>query len=150
MAGDSCRRDSSARADRRRRIEQVLKGYPVARRLYRTVSSYISSLGEVEVVPRKTQVGFSHGRLFAWVWLPQRWIKNAPVKGVALTFSLDHRVSDRRIKECVEPYPGRFTHHVVMLAPSDLDARVRGWLIEAYELAGAARQRVGADRLPRR
>jgi hypothetical protein len=33
----------------------------------------------------------------------------------------------------VEPRPGIFTHHVVVLKENDLDSDVRDWIREAYE-----------------
>lgn len=116
-------------------VEQMFGGLPQARGLYDLVEGFIRSLGRVEVVPRRTQVGFRHLRMFAWVWLPQMWIKKQPSESITLGFGLDHRVSDRRIKQSVEPYPGRFTHHVVILRASDFDAAVRGWVREAYKQA---------------
>src|SRR5574340_877474 len=131
----------SSRA-RRAQIDRLFTEFPAAERLYAHVRDYIASLGDVKIVPRKTQVGFSHGRLFAWIWLPQRWIKQAPRDGITLTISLNRRVTDPRIKEYVEPYPGRHVHHIVITRQGELDARVRAWLREAYDLAALPRQRV--------
>ena len=127
------------KSDLDRVFEQVLGAHPQARRLHGLVISFIRSLGEVEVVPRKTQVAFKRGRGFAWVWLPQMWIKRQPPSSIALSFALDHRIRDRRIKECVEPYPGRFMHHLVIKQGSDFDAKVKRWLRQAYRLAEGVR-----------
>jgi hypothetical protein len=103
-------------------VEKIFAGRPEAERLFRQACAFIESIGPVEVVARKTQVAFGRKRRFAWVWLPQMWIKRAPDKSITLTFGLRRRVKDRRIKESVEPYPGRFTHHVVIRRAADFDA----------------------------
>jgi hypothetical protein len=106
------------------------------RRLFGLVNRFLISLGSVESATRKTQVSFKHRRAFAWIWLPQLWIKKQPRGSITLTFGLDHKVRDRRIKESVEPYPGRYTHHVVITRAAEFDARVKIWLREAHRLAG--------------
>lgn len=37
-----------------------------------------------------------------------------------------------RWKRVVEPAPGRFTHHLELYAPEDVDAEVVEWLAEAW------------------
>jgi len=124
-----------------RRITRLFAGRAASLRLFRLVDDYIERLGPVEVVPRKTQVGFRRARMFAWVWLPQMWIKKQPESSITLSFSMDHRVEDPRIKASLEPYPGRFTHHVVITRASKLDTKVKRWLHTAYALAGRTGRR---------
>lgn len=118
-------------------LDRIFFRRPASRRLFKLVRDYIASLGPVEVVPRKTQVAFGHGRRFAWVWLPQMWIRQQPADSITLTFSLDHRIADPRIRQSLEPYPGRFTHHVVLIRPKDFDHKVKRWLSDAYEFAAS-------------
>jgi molecular chaperone DnaK (HSP70) len=118
------------------RLEEVLVEDLQAQKLFSLVTKFLNSLGGVESATRRTQVSFKHGRAFAWIWLPQMWIKKQPRGSITLTFSLDHQVRDRRIKQSVEPYPGRYTHHVVITRDAEFDARVKNWLSEAHRLAG--------------
>jgi len=106
-----------------------------ARELFRLVARFLKSLGGVERINHRTQVSFRHGRSFAWIWLPQMWIRHQSRGSITLTFGLDHKVRDRRIKQSVEPYPGRYTHHVVLSDSAEFDARVQDWLREAHRLA---------------
>jgi len=122
-------------------VEKVFSGFPVSFKLFEYVKIFIESLGNVAVTPTKTQVSFGVKRKFAWVWLPQMWIKKASRDCIVLTFSLDRLLADGRIKESKEPYPGRFTHHVVIEKLSDFDETVKGWLREAYDLASAAKRK---------
>ena len=107
---------------------------PVLLRLFHFVRQYIESLGPVKMEIMKTQVSFGAETKFAWVWLPQLWIKKRAENSITLTFDLNRRIDDDRIEEVVEPRPGRFTHHVIIEKESDLDQEVREWLREAYEL----------------
>lgn len=83
----------------------------------------------------KTQVGFFNRYGFAWLWPPLRKIKGRPGLYIVLTFGLGRREAHPRIVEAVEPYPGRFTHHVLISSPEELDAQVLAWLQEAYAFA---------------
>jgi len=115
-------------------IEGFFEGRPASRELFESVRRYIESLGAVKIEPMKTQVSFGAKRKFAWVWLPQMWIKKQPENSVVLTFDLPRRVEDRRIKQAVEPRPGRWTHHVVIEREAAFDDAVKGWLHEAYDI----------------
>jgi hypothetical protein len=113
-------------------IDKLFEGRAEARRLFEGVRIEIEKFGPVKVTPLKTQVSFGTDRKFAWVWLPQTWIKKRPEGSVTLTFSLPNEVVDSRIVQALEPYPGRWTHHVIIESKSDLDQTVLSWLREAY------------------
>jgi len=51
---------------------------------------------------------------------------------LVLTLSLRRRDASPRWKEIVEPYPGRFTHHLELYSRDDIDDQVRLWLREAW------------------
>ena len=36
----------------------------------------------------------------------------------------------------MEPYPGRFTHHLELFSLEEVDEEVENWLNEAWQLAG--------------
>jgi hypothetical protein len=52
-----------------------------------------------------------------------------------LTVGLRRRDGSPRWKQIVEPYPGRFTHHLELRSPGEVDAEVEAWLREAWGLA---------------
>jgi len=116
-----------------RTLEQLFAGRPAALELFFVTRAVIESFGPVLMEVMKTQVSFGAKTKFAWVCLPQMWIRKQPEEGIALTFSLKRRIGDSRVKEVVEPRPGRFTHHVFIWTEADLDNEVRAWLREAYE-----------------
>jgi len=117
-------------------VEAFFQRYPDALRLFQAVLGYVESIGPMVVKVTKTQVSFAAETAFAWVWLPQMWVKKRPGGSITLSFSLGHRVTDGRIVEVVEPRPGRFMHHFVIEDESDFNEDVRRWLREAYIYGG--------------
>lgn len=114
-----------------RTIKGLCAGRPAALLLFHAVRHFIESPGPVMVEAIKTQVSFGTARKFAWVWLPQLWIKAQPDSVITLAFALDRHAVHERIRQAVEPYPGRWMHHVVIWQESDLDEDMKGWLSEA-------------------
>ena len=78
---------------------------------------------DVRVKVQKTQITFSARFGFAWFWLPDRRVKGRPEAKLMVSFGLDHRV---------EPYPNRWTHHVPVATPAELDGELLDWLEQAY------------------
>ena len=89
---------------------------------------------DVEIRPRRTQVGFFHGCGFAWAW-PARRKREQDAGQIGLTLGLPAPVTSPRIAEAIEPYPGRWTHHLLLSSPADLDPELLDWLDEAYRFA---------------
>jgi hypothetical protein len=56
-------------------LEQLFAGRQAALSLFHAIRQYIGSLGPVTVEVMKMQVSFGAKTKFAWVWLPQLWIK---------------------------------------------------------------------------
>ena len=103
--------------------------------LYQAVEAWILSLVPAEVEVRKTQVSFRYGSCFAWVWPPIRPIKGRPDRYVVLTLSLGRQIEHARILESLEPYPGRWTHHLLIQSADDLDETLDGWIRDAADFA---------------
>ena len=80
----------------------------------------------------KTQISFSNKYNFAFVSLPVRKVKGWPDKCVILTFGLSYQVVHPRIAVSTEPYPHRWTHHVIIQAVDDIDEQIMEWINEAY------------------
>ena len=93
----------------------------------------LSEFENVIVKVSKTQISFSNRHGFAYVWLPSRSkIKERPELYVVLTFGLNRQEKHPRIMESVEPYPTRWTHHVVIQNVDEVDDQIKEWLSEAY------------------
>ncbi|MBN1250228.1 MAG: hypothetical protein JXC32_21365 [Anaerolineae bacterium] len=109
-------------------------GCPTARELFESMCDIIDTLGEHDIRVTKTQIAFRRHRSFAWVWMPGRHLRGE-VAPLVLTVGLHRREPSPRWKEIVEPYPGRFTHHLEIYAVDDIDGEVRDRLRETWELA---------------
>lgn len=97
-------------------------------------------LGQVEIRVQKTQISFYDRHLFACVsFLRVRKKKELPPVYITLTFGLARKAESPRIAVATEPYPGRWTHHVVISAPEEIDGELMGWIREAAEFARGKR-----------
>ena len=80
----------------------------------------------------KTQISLRNRYVFAAVSLPWRKLKGWPEKYALVSFGLGWKLEDPRIIQAVEPYPGRWTHHVLLEKPEDVDGQLMDWLDQAY------------------
>lgn len=87
---------------------------------------------EARVKVQKSQISFYGRHLFAAASLPVRRKKDWPEHCLLVTFGLGERVEDPRIAVAVEPYPNRWTHHVVVSSPEQVDSQLLGWLKDAW------------------
>lgn len=73
-------------------------------------------------------------RAFAWVWMPDRYLRgrSAPL---VLSIGLPWREDSPRWKQVAEPYPGRFMHHLELYDPAEVDDEVCTWLRQAWQAA---------------
>ena len=108
---------------------------PQALAIHRAVDAAVASIGEAEVRVSKSQVGFYRKHPFAATWRPAQYLSSA---GAPLTLSiyLKRRDDAPRWKEVVQPSPGRFTHHVELQSPGDVDEFIAKRLREAWAEAG--------------
>ena len=90
---------------------------------------------EAEIRETKTQLGFFHGCGFAWLSQPPRRRKDRPDKYILLSLGLHARLESPRVTEAVEPYPGRWTHHILITSENEIDAELLGWIEDAHAYA---------------
>ena len=62
-------------------------------------------------------------------------MKGCPEVFLILSFGLSHRLDSPRIAVAVEPYPNRWTHHVILSEAGQLDSELMDWLREAHDFA---------------
>ncbi len=99
--------------------------------LYRAVESVIETeFPDCSVRVQKSQISFYGRHLFAMASLPRR----KKDEGLLLTLGLGRPLDSPRVAYQSEPYPGRFTLHIPLTAPEQLDAELLGWLREAWAL----------------
>ena len=105
--------------------------------LYEALTERIHrEIGDVTVKVQKSQISFYSKRLFACVsFLRLRKKKDCPVSYLVVTFGLGHKAESPRIDIATEPYPNRWTHHLLISRPEDIDEELMSWLKEAAEFA---------------
>ena len=116
-------------------------GKPEELQLYEAFTEKVfSEVDGVEVKVQKTQIAFSNRRQFAFVsFLPVRKAKERPEVYIVVTFGLGYHVQSPRIDAAVEPYPGRWTHHVLISGTGEIDDELMGWVKEAAVFSAGKR-----------
>lgn len=92
---------------------------------------------KVTIRVQKTQITFSNKYNFAMVSLPKGKSKNKPGQYIMVTFGLQYPVKSERIFVKTQPYPNRWTHHVLVAKPGGIDNELMDWIKEAYHFSMA-------------
>lgn len=111
-------------------------GHPLELALYQLLYHRMCAAfpqGRVKV--QKSQISFYQRRLFAAASLPIRRKKTWPERCLVVTAGLNRRLDSPRVAAAVEPYPGRWTHHILLTAPEEIDDALLDWLEEARAFA---------------
>ena len=116
-------------------------GRPEALPLYEAFEKrLLSELEGVVVQPQKSQITLKTRRVFGAVsFLPARKAKDRPNPYITVTLGLNRRLDSLRVDKASEPYPGRWTHHLVIGATDEIDDELMAWVREAYDFAAAKR-----------
>ena len=83
----------------------------------------------------KTQVSFRERYVFAMASPPWWRVRGWPERYLLVSFGLSHRSGHPRVASCVEAYPGRWTHHVVVARAEELDGELMALIDEAYRFS---------------
>ena len=99
-----------------------------------------AEVGDVTVKVRKTQISFSNKYNFAFVsLLPVRRAKERPETYITVTFGLSYKKESPRIDVASEPYPNRWTHHMLISSEEEIDDELMCWIKEAAEFSASKR-----------
>lgn len=110
---------------------------PAAYPLYEAfVSGLLDRFPATAVRVQKTQITFSNRHVFACVSF-QRVKKKAelPQPYMVLTLGLPYPLFSGRVAAKTEPYPGRWTTHIVVGRAEEVDEELFAWVREAYDFA---------------
>lgn len=112
------------------------QGMPQMLPIYTTLLEQLTQRHpDITVKVSKTQISLRNRYVFAAVYLPWRKVKGWPAEYLLLTFGLSHHREHPRIVQAVEPYPNRWTHHVLLTHPDQVDQTILDWVEEAYQFA---------------
>ena len=106
---------------------------PAALPLYEEFAKrLLAEVDNVTIKVRKTQISFSNKYNFAFVsLLPVRKAKERPETWITVTFGLRYKKESPRIDVASEPYPNRWTHHMLISSVDEIDDELMGWIKEA-------------------
>ena len=110
---------------------------PGAAALYEVFQGRVlAEVDNVRIRVQKTQISFFVRHMFAAVsLLPVRPKARRPERYITVTFGLRRRLSSPRIDQATEPYPERWTHHVLIAAEEEIDDELMDWIREAAVFA---------------
>ena len=100
----------------------------------------LEQIPDVKIKVSKTQISFSNKRSFTFVsFNPCRRAKERPNVWMTVTFGLSYQKDSPRIDAATEPYPNRWTHHVMVGSEEEIDIELMGWIREAAEFSASKR-----------
>lgn len=118
---------------------QFFEVMPGALPLYEQLLELVrQTVGPFSIRVQKTQITWSNRYVFACISFAKvRPAKLRPQTYLVVTFGLDHHVESPRIDIATEPYPHRWTHHVLISTPEEINGELIGWVREAYDFSAA-------------
>ena len=100
-------------------------------------SSVKKEITDIRIKVQKTQISFYNRHLFACISFTKvRKKKDCPDSYIVITFGLNHKLESPRIEAVSEPYPNRWTHHVLVSDINEIDDELMGWIKEAAVFSG--------------
>ena len=114
-----------------------MSALPIYERLENAI---LTQIPDVKIKVAKTQITFANKRGFAFIsFNPCRKAKDRPAVWMTVTFGLGYRKESSRIDAATEAYPGRWTHHVMVGTPDEIDEELLGWIQEAAAFSASKR-----------
>ena len=110
---------------------------PDALPLYETFERRVfAEIGNVKVKVQKTQITFSGSSIFACVsFLRVKKKRELPDPYLVITLGLSYPLESPRVAVKTEPYPGRWTTHIVVGSADELDDELFQWVRQAYDFS---------------
>lgn len=115
------------------------EGHRDALDLYRRFEELLyDTFPKVNKRVQKTQITFSNRHVFACISFARVKKKAELPEGyMVVTVGLAAPLDSERVAVKTEPYPGRWTHHIVVSRQEELDDELFSWIGEAYAFANA-------------
>lgn len=116
-------------------FDQMPEALPLYQKFEREV---LSRVEDVHIKVQKTQITYSNRHVFACVSFAKvRKAKERPPVYIVVTFGLTYKKESPRIDIATEPYPNRWTHHVLVSREEEIDGELLGWVEEAAAFSAA-------------
>ena len=119
-------------------FDPVPGAYPIYRAFK---SAILTAYQDTQIKVQKTQITFTNPRVFACASLLRARRKvELPNPWLTVTLGLPYRLESPRAAICTEPYPNRWTTHIVLGSPEEVDSELLRWVDEAYSYAAIKRK----------
>ena len=116
-------------------FDQMPEALPLYQKFEREV---LSRVEDVHIKVQKTQITYSNRHVFACVSFAKvRKAKERPPVYIVVTFGLAYKKESPRIDIATEPYPNRWTHHVLVSREEEIEGELLGWVKEAAAFSAA-------------
>ena len=111
--------------------------HPTALPIYVTFEKKLYQLSpETQKRVQKTQITFSNKHVFVCVsFLRVRKKAELPNPYIVVTLGLPYPLDSPRVAAKVEPYPGRWTTHIVIGHDTEVDDELLSWVQQAYHFS---------------
>ena len=115
--------------------------HPEAFQMYEALENRIlEDIQDVSIKVQKSQIAFANRHNSAFVsFLPVRKAKERPKTYITVTFGLSYKKESPRIDAATEPYPNRWTHHVLISSIDEIDDELLSWIQEASDFSAMKR-----------
>ena len=118
-------------------FDKHAQALPIYEKLEKSVYEKVPG---VTVKVQKSQISFYNRHLFACAWFARvRKKQDCPDVYLVVTIGLGHRLDSPRVDLAAEPYPNRWTHHVLLAAPDEVDDELMAWICEAAAFSDSKR-----------
>ena len=118
-------------------FSQHMEALPLYERFAQQV---LAETGAVRIKVQKTQITYTNPKVFAAVSLrPARRKAERPEHFITVTLGLNRRLDSPRVDAASEPYPARWTHHLMISSAGEIDGELLGWVAEAAAFSASKR-----------
>mgnify|MGYP007121854436 CR=1 FL=1 len=98
----------------------------------------MDEIGNVNIKVQKSQISFYNKHLFACASFARvRKKKDCPPAFLVVTLGLGRRLESPRVDVATEPYPNRWTHHLLISDVKEIDGELMAWVKEAADFSDA-------------
>ena len=92
----------------------------------------LDEIPDVRIKVQKSQISFYNRHLFGCIsFLRVKKKKEMPLCYIVVTIGLARKLESPRVAVATEPYPDRWTHHIVVSDRDQIDDQLMDWLKEA-------------------
>lgn len=104
--------------------------------LYEPLEARLLAFPGTSIRVQKTQITFSNRHVYACAsFLRVRRKAELPDPYLVLTLGMPYPLESGRVAVKTEPYPGRWTTHILLSRPDELDEELFSWVREAYDFS---------------